>query len=161
MDKRLRYIIIICVIFIGLLLLPKIKILFEGEMGRIKRVIYAAKTATEREDLFKCISFISQSYTDKYGNDRRSLLAVGKNVFEIYNDIAISIRELDISLDTDTAEAEVQATVVARNVERKETNIFETDTVKFLIFFKKEEGAWKVIKLEFLEPQQILPPGIS
>jgi hypothetical protein len=137
-----------------------IKTLIEGEKGRIKRIIYAAKSATEREDLFKCISFISNEYNDEYGNNRRSLMVIAQNIFQTYDNIIIGIRELNISLDTDSATAEVEATGVARNVEREETNIFETETIKFMIFFQKEESKWKVVKLEFLESGKILLPGI-
>ena len=148
------------IIFLSLIIFSQVKTLLEGEKGRIKQIIYAAKTATEQENLFKCISFISQNYTDKYGNDRQSLLLAGKRLFDIYDNIIIVVRQLNISLDTDTAEAEVEATGVARNVEKKETNIFETETIKFLIFFQKGKAGWKVIRLELLEPLSILPPGI-
>ncbi len=149
------------VILAGLIIFPKVKTLLEGEKGRIRRIVYAAKRATEQEDIFKCISFISNNYTDKYGNDRRSLFLVAQKVFDTYDNIVIGIAQLDISLDTDTARAEVEASGVARNVERKETNAFEAETVKFLIFFQKEEGGWKVIKLEFLESEEILLPWIT
>lgn len=149
------------VIFAGLIVFSTVKTLIEGDKGRIKRIIYAAKRATERENIFKCISFVSMDYADKYGNNRRSLLLIAQNIFDVYDNIIIGIRGLDISLDTDTARAQVEATGVARNVEKEETNIFETETTKFLIFFQKEEGNWKVIKLEFLESGRVLLPGIS
>jgi hypothetical protein len=161
MERRFKYIVIAIAVIVSFIVFCKIKILLEGEEGRIKRVIYAAKSATEQENLFKCISFISQSYADRYGNDRRSLLLIGKEIFQAYDNIIIGIRQLKISSDTDTAEAEVEATGIAINVERKETNIFETETIKFLIFFQKEEGGWKVRRLEFLEPQKIVLPGIT
>lgn len=160
MEKRTKYIAIIFIIFISLIILPKIKILLEGEKGRIRRIIYAAKTATEKENLFKCISFISKNYSDKYGNNYRSMMLIGQNMFEIYDNIAIGIRRLNISLDSDTAMAEVGSTAIAKNVESKEINIFERETIKFLIYFRKEEKDWKVMKLEFLEPREPLPKGI-
>jgi len=163
-DVRFRWKPILCillVIFVALITFLKVKTLIEGDEGRIRRIIYAAKAATEKEDIFKCISFISMDYNDKHGNDRRSLTAIAQNVFQTYDNIIIGIRQLNISLDTDTARAEVEATGLARNVEREETNIFETETVKFLIFFQKEVDNWKVIRLELLESGRILLPGIS
>jgi hypothetical protein len=156
MIRKVKYIAIIFIISIGLIILPKVKILFEGERGRIKRIIYAAKKATEREDLFKCLSFVSIDYSDRYGNNYRSLMLIGQRVFDIYDNIAIGIRQLSISLDSDTATAEVESTAVAKNVEDKEINIFETETIKFLIYFKKEQKHWKVIELDFLEPRDPL-----
>ena len=161
MGKGFKYATIIVVILFSLFILYKVKILFEGEKGKILRIIYKAKTATEKEDLFKCISFISRNYNDKYGNDRRSLFLIAQTIFDVYDNIVIGIRRLDISLDTDIARAQLEASGVARNIERKESNIFETETIKFIIFFQKEEEGWKVIKLEFLEPQEILQPGIT
>ena len=161
MKKRVRYITITITIVVSLIIFPRVKSFFEGEKGRIKRIIYAAKAATEQENLFKCISFISHNYSDEYGNDRRIILLVAQKAFDIYDNIVIGIRQLNISLDTDTAKAEVEATGVARNVERKETSVFEIETIRFLIFFQKEETGWKVISLEFLEPQDILSLGIT
>jgi hypothetical protein len=149
------------VIFAGLIVFSAIKTLIEGDKGRIKRIIYAAKKATEREDIFKCISFVSMGYADKYGNNRRSLLLIAQNIFDTYDNIIIGIRQLDISLNTDSAEAQVEATGVARNVEKEETNIFETETIKFMIFFQKEKSNWKVIRLELLESGGIILPGIT
>ncbi|MFC1658708.1 hypothetical protein ACFL1D_04895 [Candidatus Omnitrophota bacterium] len=142
-------------------MLPVVKNLIEGDKGRIKRIIYAAKRATEREDIFKCISFVSMDYADKYGNDRRSLFAIGQNFFDAYDNIVIGIRQLEISLDTDSAEVNIEATIVARNAQKRETNIFETETAKFLASFQKEEGGWKVIRLEFLDSERVLWPGVS
>jgi hypothetical protein len=162
-ETKPRWRLILCiplVILVGLIIFSKIKTLIEGEKGKIKRIIYAAKGATEREDLFKCISFISMEYNDEHGNNRRSLMVIAQNIFQTYDNIIIGIRELNISLDADSAKAEVEATGVARNVEREEINIFETETIKFMIFFQKEEGNWKVVELEFLESGKILLPGI-
>ena len=142
-------------------MIPLIKNFIAGEEGRIKRVIYAAKKATEREDIFKCISFVSRDYADKYGNDRRSLFVAAQNFFDAYDNIIIGIRQLEISLDTDSAEAAIEATVIARNAQREETNIFETETAKFLVFFRKGESGWKVTSLEFLDSPRALWPVIS
>jgi hypothetical protein len=147
-------------VVVGVIIFSTIKNLIQGDRGRIKRIIYQAKRATEREDPFKCISFVSRNYIDEYGNDRRGLFLLAKQTFDIYDDIIIGIRQLDISLDTDTAEAKVEATGVAKNVESRKTNIFETETIKFLIYFQKEKRHWKVIKLELLESQSVFPQGI-
>ena len=161
MERHSKRIIIIVIILVGLILIPKLKILFEGEKGRIKRIVYAAKKATERENLFRCISFLSKDYTDKYGNNLQSMLVIGENIFKLYDDIVIRIKKLAISLDTNKAEAEIEARGMARDVKGKETNLLETETMKFIIFFQKEDVGWKVVSLEFLEPQIILPPGFS
>ena len=156
-----QFLIVTSAILLSFILFSTIKSVIEGERGRIKRVIYAAKRATEQENIFKCISFTSMQYADKYGNDRRSLFLIAQNIFNAYDHIIIGIRQLDISLDTDTAKAQVEATVLAKNIEKKETNIFETETIIFLIFFQKEEQEWKVIGLEFLDARSVLFPGIS
>lgn len=160
-KKRINYIVVAIIIFISVFIISKINILLEGERGKIKRIIYAAKVATEKENLARCISFISHNYADKYGNDRRNLLLFAQKAFNTYENLIIDIGQIKISLDTDTAEAEVEATGVARNVEGKEKDIFETGAIKFLIFFQKEEAGWRVIKLEVLESQDITLPGIT
>ena len=89
------------------------------------------------------------------------MLLFAQKAFNTYENLIIDIGQIKISLDTDTAEAEVEATGVARNVEGKEKDIFETGAIKFLIFFQKEEAGWRVIKLEVLESQDITLPGIT
>lgn len=160
MERKTKFIAVIVILCAALIIIPRLKILFEGDEGRIERIVYSAKNATEREDLLKCISLVSFDYSDKYGNDRSSLLMAAKQVFLDYDNIIIGISKLEVELDDGSAKAQVEATGIARNVSREETNIFEKDTVKFLIFFKKEEAGWKVIELEFLEPRDVLPPGI-
>jgi len=158
---RRKYIKIAVIVLAFMIIFPKIKAFFEGEKGRVKRVIYNAATAVEKEKPFKCISFISRAYLDDYGNNRRYLLTMARSVFDIYDDITVRIRKLEISVDKKAAQAKVEAICVARDAERKETNVFEVDTIELIIFFEKEKSGWKIIRMKSLTTKAALPPGVS
>jgi hypothetical protein len=160
MKRRIKYAAVISIILAGVIISPLIKTLFEGDKGRIRRIIYAGKRATQQEDLFKCFSFISRNYSDKYGNNSLSLLLTTQRIFDTYDSIVIDIKQLDIYLETDKAKAQLKVTGMARNAQRKQANVFETGAAEFLIFFQREEPGWRIIEFELLESQGVLPLGL-
>jgi len=155
MNHKIIFVIVIVILFF---LFIKIPPLLNSNEEKIKNIILSAKAATEKEDLLKCISYVSMDYEDKHGNNRGSLFLIAKNVFGAYSDIFITIEELEIDIESDLkAKAQVTASGQGRRTEEQKLNfILDTERVKFEIFFKKEGSAWKVIKLNFLEPDDFL-----
>lgn len=144
-----KIIILIAIIF---LLFYFIRDFLEGEAGKVKRLIFSTERAVEKKNLLKCIQPISFSYSDEYGNDHTSLLAIGKEVFSSQEDIHISIKDLKLELDNQKASAEISALGIARRTDKEK---FDSQLVNFTVYFNKEKDGWKVIRLEFLEPKDI------
>ena len=134
-----------------LIVLRLLSFVLEGEEGRLKRTIYKAKRAIEREDIVRLPAYISIQYNDDYGNDRRSLLAVAKSFFDEFKDIIILIDSLDITINGEDAKVRIKATVYWKE-NSSEQVVYETTDVR--AHFRKKERQWKLIKLEFLEPEQ-------
>ena len=79
MIQKKQIIFIIAALIAFLSLRPVLERIFGGEEARLKRIIYSAKRATEKEDFLRCISYVSFDYRDSYGNDRHSLLYILKH----------------------------------------------------------------------------------
>ncbi len=155
MNKKKIFLFIIFVIS-ALILSSAIKTIIEGEKGKIKRVIFSAKRAIEKENLIRLSSYVSFDYQDKYGNDRQNILFLGRTVFNEYEDIVLQIKELNLELNGTEALAQVQVLGFARRSDDTQSkNPVEYDIIKLNVNFKKEKEGWKVIELEFLEPQKI------
>ena len=147
---------------VALILHSVIKGIFEGEEGRLKRLIYSAKRAVERENFIKCASYVSFDYEDKHGNDRNGLFLIVRWFFGEYDNIFIKITELEIEVTDQNALAEIEAVIYGRRDDSSKKVIFEYDKSRFKVEFKKEQGNWKVIGLEFFEPEDVLSlPGIT
>ena len=65
---------------------------FFSDESRIKRLIFSAKDATEKEDLVKCLSFLAYDFSDNLGNDRSTIALMAKVIFDRYDKIKISIK---------------------------------------------------------------------
>lgn len=139
--------VIICVFSIARVTI----IIIEGEKGRLKRTIYKAKRHTERENILGLTGYISREYSDELGNDKQTLLLIAKTFFKEYRNILILIDALEIAIDENDATTNIEATVYWQ--EKSSENIIY-DTLKVKARFKKEERHWRLIELEFFEPEK-------
>lgn len=115
---------------------------FTSEERRLKITIAEGKEAIEREDLEECMRYISQDYSDEYNQTYRSIEEDAKEAFEKYNKINIWIRKREIILKDN--EAEVNLGIIA-SAESLETGLLKGQE-KFTLYFRKEDGHWRIIK---------------
>jgi len=143
---------------LGIFVIFKIFSLFESQEEKIRKIILSAKNATEKEQIIRCMSYVSNAYSDKDGNNKASLFRISKHVFKVYDSILIEITDLEISL-IDKTKASAHAICIGRG-DRVSNNRakFETHTqeVEFQIIFRKEDNNWKVIELKFIDPEDFL-----
>lgn len=157
-NKFIGIIIAVCVVA-GIV---KLFIMLEPPQNKIKRIIYAVKTATEREQILRCFSSVSFSYRDQDGNDREGLFLIAKHVFETYDAIAIEIVGLSINiLDKERATAKLVCFGQGERAAKGSFAEIDQEKVTFEIVFQKEESGWKVIELRFIEPEDFLRLGRS
>lgn len=157
MENKFKLILVIAIVAL-ILIFVKLVFLSKTNEQKIRQIIYSAKTATEKEDLFKCISYVSLEYKDKEGNDRPTLFLIGKNVFQNYDDIFIIIEDLKINIVNNTkAEAHIWASGQGkRQTGEKFSYIVDTQKVEFEVVFQKEGNIWKVVELKFIQPENFL-----
>ncbi len=150
-NRKIIFIIVAVVIIIFVKILP----LFDTDKDKIKRLIYSVKAAIEEENILKCISYISLNYSDKDGNNRANLFLIGKNVFQTYDDIFIIVEELRIDI---TSQTKAVAHILASGQTKKTTgekfpyNLCR-EKVRLDVIFQKENASWKVLELEFIDPE--------
>jgi hypothetical protein len=122
--------------------------------------VHRAKTFLEKKNLLGLADAVSADYYDEFGNDRRAVLLAARDFFDDCKSLAIKIEKLDVKIEDKNAFAGADA--VAYWTEEGLSSIFY-DSYKTRVFFRKEDGVWKVIKLEFLEPEHkiILGPRVG
>lgn len=134
-----------------------VRTIIEGEQGKIKRLVYAAERAVEQEDLIRLSGYLSFDYYDTYGNDKHGIIFIAQRGFKEYQDISIAIKDLEIEVENLRATCEMEVVGLARREGQVKTEPLEYDIAKMKIYFKKENGNWKILKLQFLEPEDIYP----
>lgn len=115
---------------------------FTSEERRLKIIINWGQETIEREDLEKCMGYISQDYSDEYSQTYQSIEEDAKKAFEKYDEINIWIRKREIILKEN--EAEVNLGIIL-SAESPETGSIKGQD-KFTLYFRKENSHWKIIK---------------
>ena len=127
---------------------------FTSEERRLKIIINRGQETIEREDLEKCMGYISQNYSDEYSQTYQSIEEDAKKAFEKYDEINIWIRKREIVLKD--SEAEVNLGIII-SLFSKETGLIKGQE-RFTLYFRKENGHWKIIKaspLKIREPRTL------
>lgn len=139
---------------------------FGGEQARVRKFIMRGKASVERKNLLGLSDMISYNYSDKYGNDRSSIIYGAKSFVSYYKDIFINIESIDIKLNEAKTEADVEviALIVGRTGTGKSDTIMqglEGEKDRFRLKLIKGEDGWKVIELEFLQPLNVMGETIG
>lgn len=132
--------------------------IFSGEEGRVRKFIRQGKKVVEAKDILAASVMISESYQDKYSNDRASLLYGAKEFFQYYKSILIHIEKIEIKLDDskDKASAEIQAIIIGQSAVKGTEKILEGGRDRFRVKLIKEDKKWKLLELEFFQPLKIM-----
>ena len=115
---------------------------FTSEERKLKIIIAKGKEAIEREELEECMRYISQDYSDEYNQTYQSIKEDTREAFKKYDEINIWIRKREIILKEN--EAEVNLGIIL-SVEGPETGSIKGQE-KFTLYFRKENGRWRIIK---------------
>ena len=129
----------------------------------MRKFILEGKKVVEAKNLFSCVSMVSDTYQDKYGNDRQSLAFAAKNFFSYYQSIFINIEKMEIKLSEsrDKAEVDMVALVLCRLQDGTAEHIFEKEKGRFMVKLTKEDKKWKLQEIEFLEDASVMGQKIS
>ena len=149
---------LIAVIILGIFILFYTFSFFSSDENKIRNIIYEAKDATEKENIAKCIAFLSNTYQDKDGNNKAMLFRIIRHVFEVYRDIIVEIKLCEVDFEDQSS---ARANIVCfgqgkRKPRKKMTYSLDMQNVEFEAIFQKEGNAWKVIELRFIEPENFM-----
>jgi hypothetical protein len=121
---------------------------FEDE---IKAIVKDAAIAAEAKDMKKVMGLISKDYKDSEGNDRDAVKGILFYHFMRGGDISVFITSIDAEASADSAVAEARAVLVMGKKIREIKDIVPEEAAGygFTIFFKREDGDWKVRSAEW------------
>ncbi|MBM3254941.1 MAG: hypothetical protein FJZ08_01390 [Candidatus Omnitrophica bacterium] len=135
-----------------------VNFLFSSEEGRIRSFILEGKRSAESKNILSCASMISRDYSDKYNNDRQTLIYIAREAFAYYKAIIIGIDKMDIRIDDSKVKAtvEIVAMALCQSKDNKSEKIFEGEKGRFRVKLIKEKGKWQLLELELLERMTIM-----
>jgi len=133
-----------------------------GEEGRVGKFILQGKRAVEARDILACANMISQTYHDKYGNDRSSMIYAAKEFFHYYSKVFINIEKMNIKMDNTKTRADVEIMVlmIGQTQENSTEKILEGEKGRGRIRLIKEENKWKLAEIDFYEQITIMGQNI-
>jgi hypothetical protein len=117
-----------------------------NEESRVRAAVYAGVVALEKKNMLKCASMVSESFRDKHGNDRASLLGGIKVFFNEYQDLKIDVKQLKIEIKGPQADCRARFVCYFKNTGDAQL-YYDNGTLD--LRFQKEEGLWKVRGLEY------------
>jgi hypothetical protein len=137
--------------------------IFTTEEARVRKFILRGRQAAESKNILACAGMISTKYHDKYGNDRQSLIYLGRRVFDYYKTIFVHIASMDIKLDDSKKNATVElgGQVVFENQQNNKERIFEGESGRGRIKLIKEGRSWLLLEIEFVEPITVMGQHIA
>ncbi len=140
-----------------------LQFIFSSEEGRVRRFILEGKRSAESKNILACANLISKEYSDKYNNDRQTLIYIAREVFAYYKTIIIGVDKMDIRLDQSKTRAEVEivALVLCQSKDNKSEKIFEGERGRFRVKLIKEKGKWQLLEVELLEKMTIMGQTID
>ncbi len=131
------------IILIGTFFFMK-KFIFVSEKDRVKRTIKTAVKAINDKDYHKFMKQFSIEYRDEYGNTWGTLFFYLKNILKNYQEVSVSVSNLDIKIEDKIALVKLFGKGKAEDSYGEVIR----EAGRFIVKLKKEAGRWKIIWIE-------------
>lgn len=114
----------------------------------IREMINSAARAAGEKDIKGVTEHVSESYKDEYGNDKDSLKGLLFVYFRQYERINVYVRDAEISVEGDRAEADVKVVFTGGESLDDIGDMVPSSGGGYLLELKlqKEGGDWKVVR---------------
>ncbi len=117
--------------------------------ARVTRTLTEAAAAAEVKDVAGFLSYMDDSYLDPYHDDRAALEARVSEAFDRVDRFNITIREIEVDVETDTASATFDLIVVGiKGDQRYLLTGSPIQPRKVTAHLAKKPAGWKVQRLE-------------
>jgi hypothetical protein len=112
-----------------------------------------AVDAAVAKDIKGVMEHVSDSYKDEYGNDRDALKGLLFVYFRQYERINVYVRETEISVEGDRAEAAVKVVFTGGESLEDIGDMVPSSGGGYLLemMLKKEDGDWKVTRSRWID----------
>jgi len=126
-----------------------LQFVFVSEEKKIERIIKTSKKAFEKEDLELLMGFLSKEYQDEFGLDYQGIREGLHETFSVFDEIKVSLSKVEVEVMDQEAEVKLSLWVFAKNQDQPVFLIGSLNNpVPSEVFLKKEEGEWKVVRIE-------------
>ncbi len=144
--KRLL-LLVLSVLLVAVLLAPACKKPVNEE-DRVKAVINETAELARAKDIKAILENISKDYKDPDGNNRDALKGLLFVYFQGYEKVGIFVRDIQVTVDGDEAEAEVKTILTGGEDPESIGDVIPASAGGYLlnIKFVNEDGDWKVIR---------------
>lgn len=121
---------------------------FVSDETRIQRLIAGMESAVEQGNLLRLEGAIAGDYSDDFGLDKSSLLAVVRSFRQQYDALFIHVADLSVTVEPDGQRA--QAVFIAKVLAKARGATTETEVraERLRLFFRKTDDGWKLTRIE-------------
>ncbi|MBN1882251.1 MAG: nuclear transport factor 2 family protein [Deltaproteobacteria bacterium] len=114
----------------------------------IRGIIESAARAAVEKDIKGVTEHVSDSYKDEYGNDRDALKGLLFVYFRQYDRINVYIRDTEITVEGDRAEAAVKVVFTGGETLEEIGDVVPSSGGGYLLEIKleREDGEWKAVR---------------
>lgn len=155
MDPKKQRAIIFMTILGAFLVYALIRIVTEDDEARIRKVVNAAVLAVEKCDAQKGDLLISDTYSDKYGNDKAALIRLIVNIFKDLREVNVDLKRLKIEVKPEEGKGEADIAFGLYFKKRADEQLYG-DKAKLKVYFQKEGKLWKVHEVEYIGADELL-----
>jgi len=120
--------------------------IWTGEESRVKKTLRSIERAVERRDIVGCMWHIASDYSDDLGMDYQGVAFFLKSIFETYNNISVSIKDMKIDVRDNRSVLSFVADIRATGGPQ-----YEAGNSRFNVSLRKEGSVWKVYRSEIEE----------
>jgi ketosteroid isomerase-like protein len=119
-----------------------------NEEDRVKAVINETAELARAKDIKGILDHVSKDYKDPDGNDRNALKGVLFVYFQGYEKVGIFVRDIQVTVDGDEAEAQVKTILTGGEDPDTIGDVVPASAGGYLlnIKFVNEDGDWKVVR---------------
>lgn len=141
------FLFVLAVIVGAILLYIVLRAVSEDETARLRRAIYAAEVFFEDKDTVRFAGFVSDAYSDNYGNTKIMVTKLLGDLFRDYEDVDAAIKQLQ--LDVSGGEAQGNIGIMCYFGKAGDSQVY-SEALRIKADFRKIDGRWQVLKAEFL-----------
>lgn len=155
MESKKQLLLILGVAFCAVLVYGALRIFVTDDESLIRRVVYSAILNAERQDIPKCGEFVSEGYSDQYGNTKQALLDRVTRILKKFRQFKVVIKQLRIDVKDLKAEANIGFTFYFKKAQALDEKKYY-DHGKLKVLFRKETGCWKVYEIGYTGSGELL-----
>ena len=155
MESKKQLLLILGVAFCAVFVYGALRIFVADDESLIRRVVYSEVLNAERQNIPKCGEFVSEGYSDQYGNTKQALLDRATRILKRLRQLKVVIKQLRIDVKDFKAEGNIGFTCYFKKAQALDEKKYY-DHGKLKVLFRKETGRWKIYEIGYTGSSELL-----